>query len=257
MRFAIITDIHEDIESLVAAFKQIEKLACDEIISLGDICGFSIPYYYKYYNTRNASECVKLVKANCKYSVIGNHDLYAIKKLPENIFSFDFPGDWYDITYYDRKNISNQKIWLYEENELTALLDSDDIEYLNKLPEMSCIETDELNLFISHYLYPDITGSTTDFLFESSDFIKHHSFIKKNNSNICTFGHMHPNGILRINNKGMTADKKQITNTDKIYGFSGPCITQNGRLNGFIVFDTKEKTITPHFLRKFKPDSLF
>ncbi len=83
MKIAIISDIHEDYISLMQAVRLIEKKKCDEVICLGDIVGFSIPFY-DYIETRNGSACVKWVKNNCKYTIAGNHDLYAVRKVPVN-----------------------------------------------------------------------------------------------------------------------------------------------------------------------------
>lgn len=249
MRIALITDIHEDFESLKQALKLIEKYACDEIICLGDICGFSIPYY-SYYNERNASKCVKLIKDNCKYTVIGNHDLYAIRKVPENSFSFDFPKDWYNKNYFERERISKNLVWLYEENELTALLDEDDIDFLDSLPEFINADFDDMNIFISHYIYPDITGSLKKFLYETQDFKKHYDFTRKEQDTICVFGHMHPQGILYIDQFEMKISRKSFILNEKTMGISGPCISQNEKFNGFTIIDTINKTAEPIFLRK-------
>ncbi len=249
MKIALITDIHEDYISLKQAIKQIEKCGCEEIICLGDICGYSIPYY-TYNNERNASACVKLIKDNCKHVVIGNHDLYAIRKVPENSFSFKFPKDWYKLNYFERYALSDDKVWLYEENELTALLDLDDIDYLESLPEFINADFDDINLFISHYIYPDLTGSLKKFLYEPEDFKNHYKFTRKDANTICAFGHMHPQGLLYLNNFDMKISRKKIIIDSSIVGISGPCISQNERFNGFTILDTKNKTVEPIYLRK-------
>jgi Icc-related predicted phosphoesterase len=51
MKIAIISDIHEDIDSFQAVLRAIDKFACHEIVCLGDISGYSIPYY-NYLNAR-------------------------------------------------------------------------------------------------------------------------------------------------------------------------------------------------------------
>ncbi len=249
MRLAVITDIHEDIQSLIKTLKLIEKLSCDEIICLGDICGFSIPYY-TYYDSRNANECVRLIRENCKYSVIGNHDLYAIRKLPENIDGFLFPKDWYKKNYFEKLLISQDKIWLYEENELNALLDDKNLEYLNSLPEFFSIELKDKVLYFAHYLYPDLTGTTKDFIYDYKDFLIHHERVRTTIHTICFFGHMHPSGIIKIKNHDMSVTKKAIKNTKNILGLSGPCITQNERMNGFMIFDVENDVVSPYYLRK-------
>ncbi|OQX96978.1 MAG: hypothetical protein B6I20_13645 [Bacteroidetes bacterium 4572_117] len=41
MKYAIISDIHEDIKSLVKVIGQIETIGADKLVCLGDITGFS------------------------------------------------------------------------------------------------------------------------------------------------------------------------------------------------------------------------
>ena len=92
MKLGIITDIHEDVVNLKKAISIFETLQCDEIICLGDIIGYNA-FYYNYHNTRDANESINIIKSNCRIVLIGNHDLYAIGKLPENRKDFIFPID--------------------------------------------------------------------------------------------------------------------------------------------------------------------
>jgi len=242
MRYAIITDIHEDIINLQKAFKLIEKKNCDEIICLGDICGFSIPYY-RYLDTRNASQCIQLIKSNCKYVVIGNHDLYAIKKLPKNISVFNFPENWYSLSFEERTYLSNDKIWLYEDNELSAMLTNNDIEYLDSLPELIVLPTQEYNILLTHYISPDITGCTKT-VYEKSCRKTHSDFVKSQNSKLSICGHIHPSGILSrdgLKRKGIISSK--LNYNDEIDWFAVPAIAQGNCLNGFAILDTETNTV--------------
>jgi Icc-related predicted phosphoesterase len=45
MRLAFISDIHEDVESLRRILRKAEKRGYDQLICLGDISGFSLPFY--------------------------------------------------------------------------------------------------------------------------------------------------------------------------------------------------------------------
>jgi len=92
MKIGLISDIHEDILSLEQAFRFFSSEKCDQIFCLGDIVGFALPFF-KYIETRNANECINLIKKNCDETVIGNHDLFAIKKVPEHKFGFDYGAD--------------------------------------------------------------------------------------------------------------------------------------------------------------------
>ena len=82
MRLAIISDIHEDIDSLRKILKKAEKKGYDQLVCLGDITGYSLPYY-KYDNSRNASACLSLLREKCEIVIAGNHDLHAAGRSPD------------------------------------------------------------------------------------------------------------------------------------------------------------------------------
>ena len=68
MRFAILSDIHSNLQALQRALKLIAQLRVDEIHCLGDIVGYG----------GNPNECVALVRENCSKAVKGNHDLATV-----------------------------------------------------------------------------------------------------------------------------------------------------------------------------------
>lgn len=64
MKYAIISDIHSNLEALGRALEEIKKRGVDKIVCLGDVVGYGA----------NPSECLALVKENCSAFVMGNHD---------------------------------------------------------------------------------------------------------------------------------------------------------------------------------------
>lgn len=66
MRIAIISDIHANLESLNATFKDIEKRNVDKIICLGDIIAKGV----------HPKECVQLIRKKCDVVLQGNCDRY-------------------------------------------------------------------------------------------------------------------------------------------------------------------------------------
>ena len=68
MRFAILSDIHSNLQALQQALKLIAQLRVDEIHCLGDIVGYG----------GNPNECVALVREHCSKAVKGNHDLATV-----------------------------------------------------------------------------------------------------------------------------------------------------------------------------------
>ena len=64
MRYAIISDIHSNIEALGAFLKETEKLSVDKVVCLGDLVGYNA----------NPNECVDTARERKFLCVMGNHD---------------------------------------------------------------------------------------------------------------------------------------------------------------------------------------
>lgn len=64
MRYAIISDIHSNLEALNAVLSKISELNADEILCLGDIVGYNA----------NPNECIDIVRRAGIRCIMGNHD---------------------------------------------------------------------------------------------------------------------------------------------------------------------------------------
>jgi predicted phosphodiesterase len=78
MRYAIISDIHGNVEALQAVLDDIKKKPVDTIICLGDIVG-----YYP-----DPEKCIELVKKHTSLCVAGNHDYAAIGRIDTSNFTY-------------------------------------------------------------------------------------------------------------------------------------------------------------------------
>jgi predicted phosphodiesterase len=78
MRYAIISDIHGNVEALEAVLNDIKNRNIQTIICLGDIVG-----YYP-----DPEKCVELVRKRVDYCVAGNHDYAAINKIDIQTFTY-------------------------------------------------------------------------------------------------------------------------------------------------------------------------
>ena len=67
MRYAIVSDIHANLEALSAVLQATEQFGADQIICLGDIVGYFT----------NPNECIELVREHAVACVRGNHDSVA------------------------------------------------------------------------------------------------------------------------------------------------------------------------------------
>ncbi len=70
MIYAIISDIHSNLEALKKVLEEIDKLAGNKTICLGDIVGYGA----------NPNECVEIIKERNVESIMGNHDIVACGK---------------------------------------------------------------------------------------------------------------------------------------------------------------------------------
>jgi len=64
MRFAVISDVHANLEALEAVLKDIRKRRVEGILFLGDAVGYG----------PNPNECLQMLSDNCRILLAGNHD---------------------------------------------------------------------------------------------------------------------------------------------------------------------------------------
>ena len=252
MKIALISDIHEDYNNLIRAARLIEKHRCNEVLCLGDIVGFSVPWY-TYFDSRNANLCVRWVKENCRFAIAGNHDLYAVRKIPKaSVRGFVYPQDWYRLPFSQRSNMAAGSLWLYEDNELSAMLDDDARDYLLNLPEEKIVTFDGIRCLFTHFIQPDTTGSATRFLLTFSDLHPHLQYIQQKECTLGFSGHMHCDGLMKtfhhhdLMAKGF--NRKVKTASPDWIGL--PSVTGAKNSAGFLIWDTEQQTVEAVSLRK-------
>jgi diadenosine tetraphosphatase ApaH/serine/threonine PP2A family protein phosphatase len=76
MRYAIVSDVHGNLESLERVLSTIS--AEDALLSLGDVVGYG----------PNPNECVTALRERCRYAVMGNHDLAAVENFGVENFNY-------------------------------------------------------------------------------------------------------------------------------------------------------------------------
>jgi predicted phosphodiesterase len=194
MRIAIISDIHEDIESLRKVVHRIEKTGFDRLVCLGDISGFSVPFYH-YHADRRAHDCLSLLREKSAVIVPGNHDYHAARMLPKHSPAFGFPADWYEMEYSERKALSNNEIWLHEENDLDPLYTKEDIRYLRTLSDYHVMkDAGDRGILFSHFVWPNMAGFVKSFSTEPEEFSQHFDFMAELGCTISFTGHAHVRG---------------------------------------------------------------
>ena len=171
MRYAIISDIHANIEALDAVLQSIDRLSVDETVCCGDLVG-----YYS-----NPNECIDRIRSRGISTIIGNHDMAAadLKRLD----SF-----W----HVARRAITWTRRNLSEENKT----------FLRDLPGTLII--DKLFLLFHGALHPD--ENPEDLHLENDADIRQ-SFAALQTRfpslHIAWFGHMHIPRVYRLTNGKM------------------------------------------------------
>jgi len=69
LRYAIISDIHSNLEALQAVLDDIEQEQVDQVVCLGDVVGYG----------PNPNECLELVRQHSEIIITGNHDFACIE----------------------------------------------------------------------------------------------------------------------------------------------------------------------------------
>jgi hypothetical protein len=220
VHLAILSDIHEDYENLLKIVAKAEARGFDKLICLGDISGFSLPYY-KYEKSRNASACLTLLREKCDIIIVGNHDLHAAGIDPE------LP----DI-------IKCQDTWQHE-LDLDPGYSEEDISFLATLPFYDILTTPMGNILFSHYIYPNLTGFVKGLNSREKEFQAHFAFMREHNCSLSFTGHAHPKGFYKVHPRGFKHYRNRgikITTFPALIGI--PPATRNQYQRSFGIFDT-------------------
>lgn len=98
MHFAVISDVHANLEALKSVLAEIDKRGIKEIYFIGDAVGYG----------PDPNECVEILKNRCKVLLAGNHD-WAVLGLTDVSYFNDYARlavEWTkDVLTEDNKNI--------------------------------------------------------------------------------------------------------------------------------------------------------
>jgi diadenosine tetraphosphatase ApaH/serine/threonine PP2A family protein phosphatase len=151
MRYAILSDIHSNLEALNAVVKECQKLKVESYLCGGDIVGYGA----------NPKECIKFFRDNKIPSVAGNHDWAICGRLDASHFTNDGKA----AVEWSRPQMS-----------------LNDVTYLNELP--LSLQNNDFHLVHSSLKEPE----QFHYLFDISDALETFSLMDKN---ICFIGHTH------------------------------------------------------------------
>ena len=156
MRYAIISDIHANLEAFCAVLERIEDMGVDQIVCLGDVVGYNA----------SPNECADILRERKIMTVLGNHDAVAC--------GLEDPWGFNPVALA-------AAMWTRE------MLSDENHEWLRSLPDVLNFET-----FAAVHGAP---RNRNTYLFTWEDILPHLSFLDEQNCNICFMGHTHSPGI--------------------------------------------------------------
>jgi len=222
MRYAIISDIHSNIQALNKAFERIEEDNVDKIICLGDIVG---------YNAK-PTECIEAVRSHPKMSVIiqGNHDHSSTLS---QLYWSGLSKDAVDGLKHS-----------------SSVLSDEHKEWLRLLPKQELIEDKDMPFWISHHS-PNFCTMFGYILDKRDAMVSVVTLKEIGKSNLFFFGHTHyPSFIEEIKGKLMfdmgrhLESDTYMINSDSYYLINPGSIGQpRSGITSYAIVDSKERTV--------------
>jgi predicted phosphodiesterase len=132
MRRAIISDIHGNLVALNAALADCDTQKVDEIVCLGDICGYG----------PDPIECTDIIRARCKWVLSGNHDLALFMSVAIGFNKFAREAiDWQRSVmtprWYSMPSTRNRWKWL---GDLSPMRTENNVLYVHASPRDPMME---------------------------------------------------------------------------------------------------------------------
>lgn len=165
-KFAIISDIHGNLEALEAVLADIDERGITEVVCLGDVIGYG----------PNPRECIDQVMERCRLCMMGNHD-HAVVYEPTN-----FNAAAERAAYWTRRML---------ETEDDPELRRGRWEFVGKLP-VRLREDDIL------YVHASPRRPINEYIFPEDVFTNPHKVIanfERLDARLCFVGHTHQPGV--------------------------------------------------------------
>ncbi len=211
MRYAILADIHSNLEALEAVLTSLERERIDHYVCVGDVVGYGA----------DPKPCLDRVRDLCDVIVAGNHDWAVAGTL-----SLEFFNDYAKAAVY----------WTREQ------LEDDDIAWLRDLPLTA--DVDRHTLLVHSTLHDP---PAFDYLLTSYDAHLSMRVLKKS---LCFVGHSHiPITFMERGGLGFTfADSIDLSKIEKAIinpGSVGQPRDENPEA-AYAIYDTVKRRVTLH-----------
>lgn len=207
MRYAILADIHANLEALQVVLDDIKKQNCERIVCLGDLVGYNA----------SPKECIEIVRAMDIPCVMGNHDAYCAKS-----------------TSMEGFNLASAKAILWTRRQLTE----NDLKWLQRLEYVRRIES--FTMVHATLDGPERWGYVFDKLAATASFAHQ-------KTDVCFFGHTHVPLVFVSDPvvRGSTYSKFKVE-PEKRYFVNVGSVGQprdNNPKAAYVVYDLDKKTI--------------
>lgn len=164
--FAIISDIHSNLEALQAVLADIKARGVTDIVCLGDVIGYG----------PNPRECLDLVMDSCRICLMGNHD-HAVLYEPTN-----FNPAAERAAYWTRRELAGEPNRAKRDRRW---------EFIGKLP----VRNKELDLL---YVHASPRRPINEYLFPEDVFTNPQKIManfERLDARLCFVGHTHQPGV--------------------------------------------------------------
>lgn len=156
MRYAIISDIHGNLEALEAVLEHIRGLKVDQTVCLGDVVGYGA----------SPNECCEVLREAEIPTICGNHDAVAC--------GIEEPWGFNPVAL-------QAVMWTRQS------LSKENLDWLKNLPD---------NMQFKDFLATHGSPTDRDcYLFTWEDVLPHLSYVAESQYDLCFFGHTHSPGI--------------------------------------------------------------
>lgn len=188
MRYAIISDIHANLDALTTVLEAIDADGVDEIICLGDVVGYNA----------NPNECCEILRERNIATILGNHDAVAC--------GVEEPWGFNPVAL-------QAAMWTREQ------LSEENHAWLRSLPDALRRER-----FVAVHGAPH---NRNTYLFTWEDILPHLDYLEEEGCNICLIGHTHSPGIFSTDGVySVDEDDRFELGTDKAFFINAGSVGQ-------------------------------
>ena len=215
MRYAVISDIHSNLEALTSFLEAAENLDINKIICLGDIVGYNA----------NPNECVALLRERGAQCLLGNHD--------SRVVGFEDPADF---------NLHAEKAVYWTRDAISE----ENLEFLKNLPRNFLVN----NSFLAVHGW---VNDTDRYIMGQRDAERNFGLMKEKKATLglCFFGHTHVPAVYAMMGEELSVVSGNMLKLEKGVkylinpGSMGQPRDRDPRAS-FLVYDTRKKQVTFH-----------